>query len=437
MTPTEKARRTILNQSGIALIEALVSAVLLLIVAGGVFSAFTAATRSTAQERHRARANDLAEADLERMRSLPVACPRSNPSCTYSLATLLTPQTRTVAQDGTNYTIVSLAEYVNETASTSSCSSGGGSRDYLKITSTVTWPGMGSRPAVTAGSIVTPPSGSVVPNSGSLVVSVEDSRAAGISGVTISGSGPGSFTGTTGSTGCVLWKNLPAGNYTMTLAGVAAGKVDQDGDPPTAKTISVVDQSTNTVELQYDSPGSMSIGFTTKPYGNGTPVAAPIDSMLVFNTGMTSIQQFVPTTPPATPISSNSVLFPFTSPYAVYAGTCSGDNPDPNSDGSGGAAVASVLVPQGGAAGPATVQLPALHLTVWSGSSSTVPGSRVSNAQVKIRDDNCSAYLRTFTTNSQGQLPNPGLPWSTYDICANNTSSPPRARGGSPPPTST
>ena len=48
------------DQSGIALVETLVAAILLVIVAVGVFGAFDAATRSTAEERHRARAHALA-----------------------------------------------------------------------------------------------------------------------------------------------------------------------------------------------------------------------------------------------------------------------------------------------------------------------------------------------------------------------------------------
>jgi hypothetical protein len=71
-----------------------------------------------------------------------------------------------------------------------------------------------------------------------------------------------------------------------------------------------------------------------------------------------------------------------------------------------------------------TLQLPALHLTVWSGSSWWSRGSRVNNARVRISDKNCLTngvpFRRTFFTNSDGELPNSGLPWSVYDICAQN-----------------
>ena len=81
------------DQAGIALVEILVAAILLVIVAVGVFGAFDAATRSTAEERHRARAHALAEADLSRMRTMRIS----------DLSNLN--QTRTVTQDGQIYTI--------------------------------------------------------------------------------------------------------------------------------------------------------------------------------------------------------------------------------------------------------------------------------------------------------------------------------------------
>ena len=60
------------DQQGFALIEVLMSAVVLLIVSAGFVTAFVVTSRSTATERHRARANDLAEQELERVRSLRI-----------------------------------------------------------------------------------------------------------------------------------------------------------------------------------------------------------------------------------------------------------------------------------------------------------------------------------------------------------------------------
>jgi Tfp pilus assembly protein PilV len=443
LKPTQMSR----DEAGFALIEVLVSAIMLMIVALGVFTAFDAGTRATAQEGYRARANDLAQGDLERIRSLPYACPTASPSCTYSIVSLITPQSRQVRedgtpytgpQDGTPYTITSRAQFLTETPTTSACVTGPDSRDYLQISSTVTWPNMGGRPAVTAASAVSPPSGSVIPNTGSLLVTVTDSRGAGIPGVALAGSGPAGFNGTTGSSGCVLWRNLPAGTYAMSLAGVASGKVDQNGNPPQLQHPGVVAQGTTTFNIQYDTPGSISavnpIRFVTTPYLPATaPVASKADSVILFNSGMQQPKQVGTPGTPATGISASG-LFPFASPYAAYAGTCQGDNPDPNSSGAGGAALQNILIPPGGTVNGPTIQLPALHLTVVNNLSQPL-----ASARVRVQDNNCpdwptgsgTQFWRTIgPTNALGQLPDPGLPYRPYiasdalnqgyDVCADN-----------------
>jgi Tfp pilus assembly protein PilV len=160
-------RRIAGEEGGIALIEVLVSAIVLVIVAAGAFTAFSAGTRATALERNRARANALAEQELERVRALRIG----------DLSSLNL--TRTLSADGTTYTINSLSQFLTEIATTSTCASGAGSRDYLRLTASVTWPNMGPHPAVTASTIVSPPSGSLVPNSGSLLINLTTRPAPG------------------------------------------------------------------------------------------------------------------------------------------------------------------------------------------------------------------------------------------------------------------
>jgi Tfp pilus assembly protein PilX len=409
------------EEAGFALVEILVSAIMLVITAVGVFTAFEVGNRATAEERHRAQANALAEADLARMQSLRIA----------DLATLN--QSRTVTQDGTPYTITSVVTLQIETASTSTCASGTGSRDYLRATSTVTWPSIGSRPPITASGVVSPPSGSIIPNAGALLVSLTDSRAAPLQNAALTGSGAGSFSGTTGSAGCVLWRNLPAGNYSLSVGGSAASMVDVNGKPPAPQTVSVVDQSTNTVQLQYDLPGTINnIRFTAPAYTTNLPTAFNVDSAIIFNSGMQTSKQVGTPGSPVPSLSAGS-LFPFTSPYSVYAGLCDQNNPG------AGNALANLTVPVGGSILPSVpILMPALHLTVWSGNSSSSPGSVVSNASVRVWDTACpnipsANFARNYTTNASGQLPNPALPYSFpgpgtpptppggYKVCAQAT----------------
>src|SRR4029077_15475443 len=240
----------------------------------------------------------------------------------------------------------------------------------------------------------------------------------------------GSFGGPAGAAGCVLWRNLPAGNYSMTAAGAATGMVDPDGNAPTAQTVSVVDQATNTVNLQYDQPGSIPVTFTTRrqsdnalvTVGTNLPSGQPVkaDSVMAFNTGMTTGPKRFGTAPGtyASTITAAGI-FPFSSPVSVYAGLCQNAAVD-------GAAVASVNVPPGGSQA-ATVQLPALHLNVYQGA--TTASAKAVGATVTVEDLLCpniptAGFKRTFTTNALGQLDNPGLPMSDYRICATANVSP-------------
>jgi Tfp pilus assembly protein PilV len=418
------------DEGGFAIVEVLIGAVIMVLVSAAVAMTFIATGKSTQYERERARANALAEKDLERTRSLRIA----------DLDTLNSTPADTVTADGTTYSITSRMQYLTESATTSTCSSGSGSRDYLRLTSSVTWTGMGTHPAVTASTIVSPPSGSIVPNTGSLLVLVNDADDVGISGTVLTGSGAGSFTGTTGTSGCVLWRNLPAGNYQMSVAGATSGMVDPNGDPPPgnaptpSQTVSVVEQSTNTVTLQYDTPGALAVNFKTEPYGNGTPINSKADGITAWNSGMQSAQTF--TSSLLQTITTPAVLFPFASPsaYAVYAGTCASNNPDPSGDGSNAAAIGNVVVPPGGTGtlAPNSIRLPALHLTVMSGTDSSNPGSVVNGADVHVADMTCtpsSPKTRILSTNSSGRLADPGFPYSSnYRVCADASFSGTRRR---------
>ena len=65
------------------------------------------------------------------------------------------------------------------------------SADYIRITSTVSWPSIGSRPPALVQSLVAPPNGSISETAGALAVSVQNGQNQGVAGVGLSGSGAG------------------------------------------------------------------------------------------------------------------------------------------------------------------------------------------------------------------------------------------------------
>ena len=169
----------------------------------------------------------------------------------------------------------------------------------------------------------------------------------------------------------------------------------------------------------------MPVTFRTRNYSNSS-FDTQGDTVLFYNTGLETARVFGSLTAPVSSLNVTG-LFPFTSDYAVYAGTCEGDNPNPSELDPPPAplAIGSALVPPGGTA-PIQLHLPALHLNVFSGSSSSSPGSRVNGTNnVKLWDNLCGFALRTRSTTTvsgtAGRLAHPGLPFSEYTVCVQGT----------------
>lgn len=395
------------GEAGFTLIEVMTAAIMVVLVSTGVFGAIQSMTKASAQERTRATAHALAQADQSRMRNFKIADFSS-----YS-------ESRNVVDGGTTFSVNSSASFVSDATGTASCAEGSASADYIRITSNVTWPTRGSRPPVVLQSTIAPPNGSISPDSGALAVRVEDATGAGIPGIGISGTGAGAFNDTTNENGCVIFGNLPSGNYNLIAA--VSGLVDRDGNAPSAQTTSVIPFATNVVVLQYDQPGSIDLNFTT--FVNGGLQASSADSVVVFNTGMTAEKAYGTVGSPQASMTI-SPLFPFSSPNAVYAGTCPANNPNPTAQEPPPASQASLLVPAGGTVS-GTIQLPALDVRVWTGNNGSNPGLPLPAAQVKVMDRDCTngsgqPITRNYTTNLLGRLADPGVPRSHYDVCVSN-----------------
>jgi hypothetical protein len=283
----------------------------------------------------------------------------------------------------------------------------------VKLSSKVTWPSMTSETPVTLESIVSPVSGSLDPTHGNLAVTIVNSLQQKISGAGLVGSGPAGFSGSTDSEGCALFGGEPAGNYTVTPE-LGSEYINFNGEtpPPISTTISA--GITTPLQLEYDRAGAVKVGFQVRN-SSGAVVPSTADSIIAFNSGMKTAQTYG--TPGGTPVSSIEAqpLYPFTSADSFYAGSCTTDSP------TGEAGVGSVKVPAGGNA-TTTVQLPALYLTVKNSSGTTAEKNALPNARVTVTDRECRSgstnVKRVYTTNSSGNLPDPGLPWSTYDLCA-------------------
>jgi Tfp pilus assembly protein PilV len=397
-------------EDGFIIIEVLVSALILAIVAGAVLALITATTHSAASERNHSVAYGLAQEDQARLRTLRLAS--LNEKNETSEPTI----------GGTKYVVRSQGRFVNNNSGTRSCTAQNASTDYVEITSTVSSRTMLN--PVVLHSVVAPTNGSLDPSHGSLAIQAENATAKPVSGVTATISGPSNGTATTGEEGCAIFADIPAGVYQITFNGHTL--INREGkSEETLKSVGVEPGGTAQVPIYFDKPGSIAPSFLYAEAGNPTLQPAGIDSMMVYDSdsGKPAANYGSPGTYPVNPATPLKVekAYPFAAPYSVYAGSCIEDEPTPPSP-----AMPAVPLKPGEALTPA-VQVPSLEGLV------TFEGKSVKGATVILTDTQCpqvgNKVKRTFTTNANGHVAlsttTPaeaiGLPWSTYEICVSAT----------------
>ena len=402
-------------QDGFVLIEVLVSALVITIAAGAVLALITANTRSAADQRVHTAAYSLGQEDQARLRSMRIS----------SLNRL--EQSRVVTLGGRQYTVESAGVFVNNAQGSSSfCSAGETTADYVRITSTVKWVGM--RKPVVIQSIVSPSNGSLDPSHGTLSVLTKNAAGGALAGVGLSATGPGTFSGSTDSTGCANFADLPSGTYTMTVS--ATGFVDPQGNlSPWSTPAGVIPSTTQTLTLYYDRPGTIPVKFKYRVGSSGEYLPASADSVLVYNAEMPKGGRSYGTPGGARQaIVEASPLYPFKAADTVYAGSCESNNPNPKGENPGGApGIGTAIVPAGLTAPIVEVQEPALNVTVTSNGSTAVSGARVTITDENCKDASNNKVKRVYTTNSSGNQAattngaiEPGLPYGTYEVCASS-----------------
>jgi type II secretory pathway pseudopilin PulG len=390
------------DEAGFMLIETIVSALLLVVVALAILSSLDAATKTAGANKGRTVASALAEQDQERMRGLSIT----------QLSNLRGQQTVTVG--GAAYTVTSRADWVRDSANTTeSCTDTGTQADYVRITSTVTSGivGKDTRPVTTQG-LVSVPVGSFGPNQGTLTIKVLNRDGNPVKDMGVTASGPTALSDTTNDLGCAVFGFIPTGSYTAQLnktnwVDIARNQISTQG-------VTVAAGSVVTKTMQYDQAAQINATFIDS---NDAAVNTAGDTKL----RMTN--PAVPTGFPDTDVAAGqpgaavTSLFPFNSAYVVYAGSCDNANPALYSH-----PVASKLLDPAENWTP-QVRLPTIQVTVTKG---TVPVA-VANTTVKIKATGTAAgctgdqvVLNSITTNASGVASVP-MPYGTYDVCVNSS----------------
>jgi type II secretory pathway pseudopilin PulG len=440
MTQTMGFRTTVRSESGFAIIEAVVSAAVLAIIAMAVLAGIDAASNSTGRERARAVAASLAEQDQERLRSFTV----------NQLSGL--DVTRDVVVDGVTYKVQSQAKWItDDTGGTPACGNSSKNNEYLHITSTVTSSFVGVRvPAVEIDSLAAP-SAEYSSTHGILGVKVVNRNAIGVQGIRVSvASTDPAFappSQDTDANGCAIFRQVPVATYTITLdQGGYVGtelaqltKVSQKATPGnvTFKTI------------EYDVATTARVTVKTTPPGTSTTQqASKATKISLSNAKVTGLVKSYTNAAPASPLNITP-LYPFKSTsYGFFTGSCAYQSPDKYTTSYFGTNPGSLLMdptlpqPQN-----VTVLQPPFNLQITknaANSTSFTTANLLVYAKLKksAATDTCSEPQVQMTfkawpgTGTWGTAPavggnwvvqndaagfDPGMPYGDYAICLRDT----------------
>jgi len=413
--PTPRRRRRPRHsEAGFTLIEMLITAFIVALIASAVAEGLIATAYMSADQRHHSEADALAQQDQERLKGM-------SSKQLYGLD-----QTWSVTVDGTTYTGTSSATFLSESGASTCSPAGLGAASYYSVRSSVTWAANTRLPVVEEG-LITPPAG------GALLVQVEDQTATPLSGVTVSASGPDFESASTDATGCAIFGGLPVGAYNVSLSD--PGYVDPNGldGHTTPETTSQV-SSTGTSAPDAGNPLYMGLAGTfsaTLAGADGTSTGEG-DALSWYGNGATLSMSAAKDVTSSTMTShlSTTALFPFafTGPsyvnnYQVWAGPCPQMRPPTGED--------QFSVTPGSSLSK-TVTEPVLDVVVNYG------GARVKPAHVKITftwasgSPSCTdKWSPTISANAAtaatGSLANPGQPFANAATTGSNAS----ASGGS------
>jgi Tfp pilus assembly protein PilV len=393
-------------EHGVTLVETLISAAILVAVLIGVLASLDASAHTAAINRSRTVASALAEQDLERLRALPAAT-----LATYDKAA------RPVKSGSVDYLVASKVEWVHDASGTpASCNSDGKRADYLRITSSVTSNVVGKRvKPVEMTSIVAPRVGSFGANQGTLGVQLKNEAGGPVSNMPVTITGPVTQSDATNSLGCAVFGHIAAGPYNVTVS--QPGWVDVSGNQTLTHAANVSAGTKQTVALQYAQAASVTVNFDTEVQGSKKAATSP--ALTAANTGLpTGSRVFKPGA--ASGSITASGLFPFPDGYSFFSGGCATSDPSAFVSGYFSSNPGFVKVGAGGSAS-VTVREPAFNLRVTRGPNEN-SAAPLKDAYVVITSTTpgCTDKYVVDGVNPNGTLPEPGLPFGKYTVCADD-----------------
>lgn len=373
------------SASGFALIEVIISALIVGLIVVATFDAFVVANRASANQRAHNQATLIAAQDEERLRGDQL-----------TKLTQTGHESNVFKQGGTTYTVESLAEYITggEEADALTCSTSSGVAESIKTTSIVSWWEYARNPpvhkSIKQSSIVS------VPSSTTVEARVVNQAGEPVSGATVTAKGTATnLSQTTLATGCVVFGSIA--DKTVELGASKSGWVGHNGSASSPKTVTLSSSATTSEKFTLAEAATLNAEFDTN---GGATRGLTGDTVYVGQSNVGTPPNFIAgkagTYATATSLSG---LFPFASPntYTVFAGDCEKNNPETIV--SGGSVKDEKVLLEPGATKTVTVEEPQVNELVMSGTSASSPGTVVTSTSAKLINKECaSTSAQNYTT---------------------------------------
>jgi Tfp pilus assembly protein PilV len=413
------------GDGGFALIEVMVSAVLVVVLATATLNVIDKSGSASANTRMRGTATGLAQEDQDSMRVMSVD-QLDQRDKTY---------TKTV--DDINFSVRSTAQWVRD-AGVARCDSSTDRVEYLKTTSYVTWPGHTADP-VTLESYVSP--GVEALSTGALMVKLHTDPGAGVPGVSVRLTN--GQTAVTDNTGCALFTGLAAGTLGVSWDGTSGDYVDRNGIQTPSENVVIGAGQTAQVDRLWDKAGRAVVRWVDEngqgvvPTTAGTPAAPsggigagvvnslitkPTDATVLqtrmFDNQTASVAGNTPLDPYIVPITTAGTqtkvgeLFPYTQAYTIYAGGCKANVPPVSYT------PPQVRIP----AGADSAQVDVLVPTATVGISNSPRNGTVSS--IKLVNTDASRFCIDSLPLDTTRTPSPyvfHVPYGRYNVCIQKT----------------
>jgi type II secretory pathway pseudopilin PulG len=315
------------RDAGITLVELMIAITLLTLLTASVGAGLLAIQRSAFKSKERAAAANLATREMELVRnwfhssdSAPAAVMAAGD---VTNADPLPGQTGASVVDGVPYTVKREVAWLITGNGVSACD-GGSVVTYpsVSVHVQVTWPNMGDVTPVTTDSILTPPKSVLNATTSYYAIKVLDRNGLPFEDRKVSDTGPGGTqTDITGPDGCATFVLSTAGTYTASMTEASSGYVSYTG--VTSQTATLTAGSLTVRTFSYDLGESFAVSFSTPP-GFALPTTKP--ALMFANSGIqpAGVAGYVAAASGATSVGP---LWPFSTGYSIWAGSCAGSDP--------------------------------------------------------------------------------------------------------------